>query len=99
MLRTLIAGALTAIVGSRLLKMNRDGKFDETKARIREKVANLREDLAESPDRLVKDSGTQFRPARPPRPSASTHRAASDEVSRPPDAAPWPADTRAVPKD
>lgn len=105
MLRTLLVGVAGALIGERLLRMNREGRFDEAKAKVKARVKDrlgdrlesLRATLAGSPDLLVQgDAESPRRPARPPRPAAKAHPGAPDDVSRPARAAPWPADKRAL---
>jgi len=98
MLRTFLAGAAAALVGSRLLKLNREGRFETAKAKVREKVGDLRRTLAESRNLPAASADRPGRPAQPPQPAAAVRAGASDEVSRPAQAAPWPADKRALPR-
>ncbi|ODT91277.1 MAG: hypothetical protein ABS86_02745 [Sphingobium sp. SCN 64-10] len=47
MFRTFIAGAVAAFVGSRLIRMNREGTFEPARQRIIDGASKLRAHLAE----------------------------------------------------
>lgn len=90
MLRTLIVGAIAAIVGTKLKKAYDEGKLDPYIDRAREAAGDAK-------DRLAENAGTLRKPASPPQASESARLSPSDSPSKPPKAAPWPADGRAVP--
>jgi|GEM_PF-2449005 len=101
MLKTLLAGAVAAFVGSRLVKMNEEGKFDDLKARARDGADRLRQRIDE---RRAGLQGAQFAPARPlPAPPSASRKARKSpdpyEVSKPAKAHPWPVDPRAMPSE
>jgi hypothetical protein len=101
MLRTFLVGAVAAIVGNRLIKMNEEGKLDSLKDRVRDGASRLRERLSEQQDALITPAPATAR-SLPPPPSASRKaRKSADpfEVSKPSRAHPWPVDPKAVPSE
>jgi hypothetical protein len=86
MLRTLIAGALVAIVGTKLKKAYDAGKLDPYIDRARAAAHEARE-----------SSATRRKSATKPAASQNTRSDLSDSPSKPAKAAPWPVDPRATP--
>ncbi len=90
MLRTLIVGAIAAIVGTKLKKAYDEGKLDPY-------IEKAKEAAGDAKQRVSENAGTLRKPARPPEASKSPYLSPSDSPSKPSKAAPWPADGRAVP--
>jgi hypothetical protein len=100
MLRTFIAGAIAAFVGSRLIKANEAGKLDPYKQRLRDGADKLKDRVADRDAPLFTPNAlSPAKPASAPAASRKARKSPSDEVSKPAKAHPWPTDPKATPGD
>lgn len=92
MLKALIYGAVAAFVGSKLKKMNDEGRLEPYKEQARKSAQQFRDRMAEGADSLkanARSSASNFT-------SSAAHDPSSD-VSKPAKAHPWPVDPKAMP--
>ena len=80
MLKTLFYGAVAAFVGSKLKKMNDEGRLEPYKEQARKKIAEVKGQLKEQ-TASRESAGKSF---------------ADTNVSKPAPAHPWPADEKAL---
>jgi len=106
MLKAFIYGAAAALIGSRLKKMNDEGRLEPYKNKARERAQRLSAKISEERERLQRrdpaSNPSKEGPsgqAVPPQASSHARKSDSDEVSRPARAHPWPVDPRALPSE
>ena len=87
MLKTLIVGAIAAVVGTKLKKAYDAGKLDPYIDRAKAAASEARNARA-----------TMRQPGSAPAASRKARLSPSDSPSKPARAAPWPIDTRAIPE-
>ncbi len=80
MLKALFYGAVAAFVGSKLKKMNDEGRLEPYKEQARQRIAEVKSQLKEQ------SAGS----------SRSSKGIPADNVSAPAPAHPWPADQKAM---
>ncbi len=80
MLKAFFYGAVAAFVGSKLKKMNDEGRLEPYKEQARQKIAEVKDQLKDKTAEL-EDAG---------------QRLADTNVSKPANAHPWPADGKAL---
>lgn len=80
MLKAFFYGAVAAFVGSKLKKMNDEGKLEPYKEQARQRIAEVKDQLKEQTGGRT-SSNTSF---------------ADTNVSKPAPAHPWPADEKAL---
>ncbi|MBU0556632.1 MAG: hypothetical protein KKD64_15610 [Alphaproteobacteria bacterium] len=103
MLKTFFYGAVAAIIGTKLKRMNDEGRLEPYKERARERAQELKEKLAEQRQKSEAGakSGTETAAKKIDKSVTSGRKNAklspSPEVSKPAQAHPWPADPKAMP--
>ncbi|MCW2338927.1 ribosome-interacting GTPase 1 [Sphingobium sp. B2D3A] len=97
MLKTFFYGAVAAFIGSKLKKMNDEGRLEPYKDRARKRAQELKDKLAEHRQTSETDTARQEIGKSLSSGKAQANASASPDVSKPAKAHPWPVDPQAMP--
>lgn len=95
MLKALVYGAVAAFVGSKLKKMNDEGRLEPYKEQARKSAQQFRDRMAEQ--RSAGGSSAGARSAAMNKSATNAQPDTSNDVSKPAQAHPWPVDPKAMP--